>query len=71
MIENRVYGNYATFASSSQTPGPSGSLESIHGAYHFFIGGISGHMSSVPIAAFDPVFWIHHWYGFRLLVQGE
>src|SRR5947207_2181972 len=36
MIENRVYGNYATFASSSQTPGPSGSLESIHGAYHFF-----------------------------------
>lgn len=71
MIENRVYGNYATFASSSRTPGPSGSLEAIHGAYHLNIGGTSGHMSSVPIAAFDPVFWIHHWYGFRLLVQGE
>ena len=20
-----------------------------------------GHMSDVPVAAFDPVFWLHHW----------
>lgn len=21
-----------------------------------------GHMSDVPVAAFDPIFWMHHWY---------
>lgn len=21
-----------------------------------------GQMSDVPVAAFDPVFWLHHWY---------
>lgn len=21
-----------------------------------------GHMSDVPVAAFDPLFWMHHWY---------
>ena len=21
-----------------------------------------GHMSDVPVAAFDPIFWLHHWY---------
>lgn len=21
----------------------------------------AGHMSSVPVAAFDPIFWLHHW----------
>ena len=20
-----------------------------------------GHMSDVPVAAFDPIFWLHHW----------
>jgi hypothetical protein len=20
-----------------------------------------GHMSDVPVAAFDPIFWFHHW----------
>jgi len=69
MIQN--YGSYGTFASSSVTPGASGNLESIHGAYHMLIGGgsgsplgdptnLQGHMSHVPIAAFDPVFWMHH-----------
>ncbi|KAM7203335.1 hypothetical protein V8F33_002326 [Rhypophila sp. PSN 637] len=38
----------------------SGSIEGFHGNYHIFIGGNSGHMSVVPIAAFDPVFWLHH-----------
>ena len=43
---------------------PSGSLEALHGAYHVIVGGSpfpaknvpGGHMSRVPIAAFDPVF---------------
>ena len=42
----------------------SGSLEAIHGLYHVLIGGWgvapSGHMSQVPCAAFDPIFWAHH-----------
>lgn len=21
-----------------------------------------GHMSDVPVAAFDPIFWIHYWW---------
>ena len=20
-----------------------------------------GHMADVPVAAFDPIFWLHHW----------
>ena len=43
---------------------PSGSIEALHGAYHLIVGGSpfpakripGGHMSHVPIAAFDPVF---------------
>ena len=48
-----------------------GSLEGLHNNYHVYIGGFTGprksmktrigHMTCVPIAAFDPVFWIHHW----------
>ncbi|KAF4334818.1 tyrosinase precursor (monophenol monooxygenase) [Fusarium beomiforme] len=47
-----------------------GSIEDLHGDYHVYIGGFqgtmskmtsrSGHMSCVPVAAFDPIFWIHH-----------
>jgi tyrosinase len=57
------YDSFASFSSDSLTPGNSGSLEDIHGNYHGLIGGIRGrmgHMSRVPIAAFDPVFWMHH-----------
>ena len=50
----------------------SGSLEALHGMYHGLIGGdnvpgsgatgnaVGGHMSRVPTAAFDPIFWMHH-----------
>ncbi|CVL09423.1 related to tyrosinase precursor (monophenol monooxygenase) [Fusarium proliferatum] len=46
-----------------------GSIEGFHNDYHGFIGGFAGdpkdditggHMGSVPVAAFDPIFWIHH-----------
>lgn len=48
-----------------QVWGRSGSLEALHGMYHVFVGGWSrtvrsGHMSQVPCAAFDPIFWGHH-----------
>ena len=34
-----------------------GSLEDIHNAIHSLVGG-TGHMSSVPRSAFDPIFWL-------------
>lgn len=37
-----------------------GSVESLHDGYHDYCGG-TGHMGRVPVAAFDPVFWLHHW----------
>ncbi|KAI9663307.1 MAG: hypothetical protein M1831_002591 [Alyxoria varia] len=41
-----------------------GNLESLHGLYHGLVGGffdgVVGHMTAVPVAAFDPVFWAHH-----------
>ncbi|KAL2675750.1 hypothetical protein Neosp_011941 [[Neocosmospora] mangrovei] len=43
------------------------SLEAIHDTVHGVTGGMDfetgvGHMSSVPVAAFDPIFWLHHWF---------
>ena len=55
IMENvKSYPNYATNSRSGK------SLESLHDTYHGNIGG-SGHMGMVPIAAFDPIFWLHHW----------
>lgn len=34
-----------------------GSLEDIHNAVHNLVGG-GGHMSSVPVSAFEPIFWL-------------
>jgi Common central domain of tyrosinase len=49
------------------------SVEAIHDLVHRWVGGdpfqdyenkriYSGHMANVPYAAFDPIFWFHHWY---------
>ena len=35
------------------------SLEGIHNNIHESVGGL-GHMAVVPVAAFDPIFWLHH-----------
>lgn len=70
MIRNDAYANYATFSNNHLSQGASGSLEDVHNSYHLAIGGSpnrgdpfkgQGHMSFVPVAAYDPVFWIHHW----------
>ncbi|ESZ90589.1 hypothetical protein SBOR_9022 [Sclerotinia borealis F-4128] len=39
-----------------------GNIESIHDTVHVTVGGLvySGHMSIVPVAAYDPIFWFHH-----------
>lgn len=37
------------------------SLEGIHNSVHVFVGGLAyGHMSENEVAAFDPIFWMHH-----------
>ena len=41
--------------------GTYGSLEDIHNEIHDKTGG-NGHMSALEVAAFDPVFWLHHWF---------
>ena len=38
------------------------SLEAVHDTVHTTVGS-GGHMSEVPYAAFDPIFWLHHAYG--------
>lgn len=48
------------------------SSENLHDSVHLWCGGdgwaneeqkqsFEGHMSHVPVAAFDPIFWLHHW----------
>lgn len=48
------------------------SCEGIHDNMHNWCGGdwtepdnhnirLMGHMAHVPLAAFDPIFWLHHW----------
>lgn len=60
--------NYEAFATSRYGPNPTpqdyASLEAVHNAIHDMTGGFSstfGHMANVPVAAFDPIFWLHHW----------
>jgi tyrosinase len=51
---------YNAFATDGFTPGQGptrySSLEDIHGQLHVWTGG-AGQMGSVPVAAFDPIFW--------------
>lgn len=35
-------------------------LEFIHNNIHYWVGGNGGHMSMIPVATFDPSFWLHH-----------
>ena len=59
MLLDPVYANFESFAANTHTRGPQGSLENTHNTYHWIIGD-TGHMGDTTIAAFDPVFWIHH-----------
>lgn len=62
--------NYVDFATNGGVP-PKGadldkgqwfqSLEAIHNNVHWWVGGTyNGHMAQVPVASFDPFFWLHH-----------
>lgn len=64
--------SYQPFSNTSWTPRteyePSKvedykSLEAVHNNVHVFLGGLTyGYMSMNDVAAFDPVFWMHHGY---------
>lgn len=59
--------SWPAFSNHSPSPGgSSNSLESIHDNIHGLTGG-RGHMGAVPVAAFDPIFWLHHCQVDRLL----
>lgn len=51
------------------TPGQYGSLEDIHNEIHDKIGQ-GGHMGSLEVSSFDPVFWLHHTYVYLRSVMG-
>lgn len=58
---------YEVFATTNMDPGdvePLGYLncEYIHNNVHNWVGGAAGQMGDVPVAAYDPIFFLHHWY---------
>ncbi|KAL1977859.1 hypothetical protein VTN31DRAFT_718 [Thermomyces dupontii] len=58
---------YPTFATTAQLDGKDQSvqndlnIEYLHNTLHGWVGGdFNGHMSQIPVATFDPLFWLHH-----------
>ncbi|KJX93717.1 tyrosinase precursor like protein [Zymoseptoria brevis] len=71
LMASPSYDKYVNFAAGAVQDEqgadvPSGSLEDLHNTYHGLLGG-QGHMGRVPVAAFDPIFWLHHANVDRLL----
>ncbi|KAK4862915.1 hypothetical protein LT330_010745 [Penicillium expansum] len=57
------YSTFATTAQLSDNPEVQNdiNLEYIHNNIHGWVGGdFNGHMSQIPVATFDPIFWLHH-----------
>lgn len=52
--------NYEEFSSAANKDVQYTPLEAPHNSIHNIIGGQGGNMSEIPIAAFDPLFWLHH-----------
>ncbi|KAK0657015.1 common central domain of tyrosinase-domain-containing protein [Cercophora newfieldiana] len=57
------YRNFDAFSynrwDTNTSPGAFGSLEDVHNEIHDRVGG-GGHMSSLEVSSFDPIFWLHH-----------
>ncbi|KAF2012125.1 Di-copper centre-containing protein [Aaosphaeria arxii CBS 175.79] len=61
-MQSRVYDMLSLehdFTSISNYLQPGDSFESLHDTIHNTVGG-GGHMSEIAMAAFDPIFWLHH-----------
>ena len=58
-VFNLLAFNHDWVTMSNDTADGANSLEGIHDNIHFYIGGL-GHMGDVPMAAFDPIFFLHH-----------
>lgn len=70
MASKKSWGAASTSALGVQTSeSNSDSFESIHDEVHGTVGGNEGHMSYLDVAAFDPLFWIHHTNVDRLLAM--
>ncbi|PGH30982.1 hypothetical protein GX50_06255 [[Emmonsia] crescens] len=58
--------DYPSFATTFRAKGQDDiskdiNLEYIHNNVHGWVGGnYTGHMSEIPVATFDPLFWLHH-----------
>jgi hypothetical protein len=61
------YSQFATIARDAKLVGAGSkvqtdvNIEFIHNNIHYWAGGDGGHMSQIPVATFDPIFWLHHW----------
>jgi len=60
------FSTYDAFASTrlvdDLNPGDYLSIEGVHNNIHNWTGGAyGGHMMDTLVAAFDPIFWLHHW----------
>ncbi|KAL3477040.1 hypothetical protein BJX99DRAFT_270192 [Aspergillus californicus] len=57
---------YSTFATTAQLSKDQDvasdvNIEYLHNNVHGWVGGdYNGHMSQIPVATFDPLFWLHH-----------
>ncbi|KAI0890804.1 tyrosinase domain protein [Annulohypoxylon nitens] len=73
--ENKSWSQFSTTRDGDSDPAAWMNLEAIHNNIHNWVGGSffdipeagkdkrlwgCGHMSEVPVAAFDPIFWVYH-----------
>ena len=70
MTQCNVYEGFSNGDGSQRPPQCADSLEDIHNNIHNDIGGAQaghqGHMTIIPLASYDPAFWLHHFNVDRL-----
>ncbi|KAL9057798.1 MAG: hypothetical protein Q9162_002139 [Coniocarpon cinnabarinum] len=64
MTQCNLYEGFSNADASQRPPQCVDSLEDIHNNIHNDVGGAQsghqGHMAIIPLASFDPAFWLHH-----------